>query len=153
MIKQLVARQYWSIDTVDITDPYCQSIDSIDLPSTANSMNMLIMFIDRIDAQHRSIATDQQLMFDLDSWFIAYVRTFRSFPTGRNSVASVLQICVRRNIPETWRHVSVSRHFGYKGANMSCKNVSKMSRDMSRHVCVATSPGQKFECLSLDNSN
>ena len=62
------------------------------------------------------------------AWFPFFYHIFapyvhRSFPTFMNFVASVLLVCARRNIPETWRHFSMLQHFGFKGAHMSCKNV------------------------------
>ena len=75
LIKQLIARQCRCIDAVDITDQCWQSINSINLPATANSMNRLILFIDRTNTQHRLNGTDQQFMLDLVG-FVFFYRMF-----------------------------------------------------------------------------
>ena len=55
----------------------------------------------------------------------------RRFATCRNSVDSVPQISVRIHIPKTQRNISKTQHFGYWGAQMSCRNILEKCRNIS----------------------
>ena len=51
-----------------------------------------------------------------------------------------MRVYVETYIPEMWRNVSATQHFGYKGAQMPCQNVFEKCRDISakclhRDIC------------------